>query len=92
MGAANPSDVFLPILIATFCSTLVGLIAVCIKQRINLFDKVILGTIGGLTILIGGILILFSQLPPEKALALFGIRSKLPVVFHRYRISHIGHT
>ena len=66
MGAANPSDVFLPILIATFCSTLVGLIAVCIKQRINLFDKVILGTIGGLTILIGGILVLFSQLPPEK--------------------------
>ena len=66
MGAANPSDIFLPILIATFCSTLVGLIAVCIKQRINLFDKVILGTIGGLTILIGGILVLFAQLPPEK--------------------------
>ena len=66
MGAANPSDIFLPILIATYCSTLVGLIAVCLKQHINLLDRVILGTIGGLTLLIGGLLYFFSQLPPEK--------------------------
>ena len=66
MGAANPSDIFLPILIATYCSTLVGLIAVCLKQHINLLDKVILGTIGGLTLLIGGLLYFFAQLPPEK--------------------------
>ena len=42
MGAANPSDVFLPILIATFMATFVGLLALCIKQRINIFDRVIL--------------------------------------------------
>lgn len=66
MGAANPSDIFLPILIATYCSTLVGLIAVCLKQHINLLDRVILGTIGGLTLLIGSLLYFFAQLPPEK--------------------------
>lgn len=44
----------------------VGLIAVCLKQHINLLDRVILGTIGGLTLLIGGLLYFFSQLPPEK--------------------------
>ena len=66
MGAANPSDIFLPILIATYVSTLVGLVAVCLKQRINLCDKVILGFFGGLTLLIGGILAFFLQLPQEK--------------------------
>ena len=43
MGAANPSDIFLPILIATYCSTLVGLIAVCLKQHINLLDNTVEG-------------------------------------------------
>ena len=66
MGVANPSDIFLPILIATYVSTLVGLVAVCLKQRINLCDKVILGFLGGLTLLIGGILAFFLQLPQEK--------------------------
>jgi spore maturation protein SpmA len=42
MGAANPSDVFLPILLTTFFSTLAGLIAVGLIQKINLFDKTIL--------------------------------------------------
>ena len=45
MGAANPADVFLPILLATYFSTLAGLISVCIAQKINLFDRVILLTI-----------------------------------------------
>ena len=66
MGAANPSDVFLPILIATYVSTIVGLTAVCLKQRINLCDKVILGSLGGLTLLIGGILAFFVRLPQEQ--------------------------
>ncbi|MBR5532002.1 MAG: spore maturation protein [Bacteroidales bacterium] len=66
MGAINPSDVFLPILIATYISTLVGLIVTCIKQRINLFDKVILSTIAVVTALIGGVLIFFMNLPQEK--------------------------
>ncbi len=47
LGAANPSDVFLPILLATFFSTLAGLISVAIYQKINLFNKVIMGTLLG---------------------------------------------
>lgn len=66
MGAMNPSDVFLPILIATYISTLAGLIITCIKQRINLFDKVILSTISVVTALIGGILAFFMNLPQDK--------------------------
>lgn len=46
MGAENPSDVFIPIMIATFSSTLIGVLAVCIKQRINFFDKAIIGFFG----------------------------------------------
>lgn len=52
----NPSSVFLPILIATFFASLFGLIIVGIKQRINLFNRVILAYIGGLTLLIGSLL------------------------------------
>ena len=66
MGAMNPSDVFLPILIATYISTLAGLIITCIKQRINLFDKVILSTIAVVTALIGGVLAFFMNLPQDK--------------------------
>lgn len=53
LGATNPTDVFLPILLATFCSSIVGLITVSIYQKINLLDKVILAYLGGLTLFIG---------------------------------------
>lgn len=62
-GSSNPSEVFLPILFATFFSTLVGLIVVSIKQRINLFDKVILAYIGSVTVFIVGLLILLMNYP-----------------------------
>ncbi|MEQ8573818.1 MAG: nucleoside recognition domain-containing protein [Fulvivirga sp.] len=52
-GAANPTDIFLPILLATFCSTIVGLITVSIFQKINLLDRVILSYLLGLTTIIG---------------------------------------
>ncbi len=64
-GAANPTDVFVPILIATFIATLVGIIALCLKQRINIFNKVILTWILGLTAAIGAIMYGFSRLTPE---------------------------
>ncbi|MCP9610588.1 nucleoside recognition domain-containing protein [Coprobacter tertius] len=66
MGAANPSDVFLPILIATYCSTIAGLIAVCLKQRINIFDKVISLSLLGLTATIALIIWFFWGMPQEK--------------------------
>ncbi len=54
LGAKDPSDVFLPILIATYVATLVALITVSIKQRISLMDRVVLGWLGGITAVIGG--------------------------------------
>ncbi|BDC98990.1 nucleoside recognition domain-containing protein [Persicobacter psychrovividus] len=66
MGAANPADVFIPILLTTFMSTLGGLIAVSIYQKINLFDKVILSYLGGLVLFIISLLFYFSTLSPEK--------------------------
>jgi spore maturation protein SpmA len=45
LGAADPSDVFIPILLATFCSTLTGIITVSLLQRINLLNKVVLLTL-----------------------------------------------
>ncbi len=65
-GALNPSDVFLPILIATFFSSLVGLITVAIAQKINLFQRNILLTLGGLTALIVGMIVAFSQMSREN--------------------------
>ncbi len=65
-GAENPSDVFIPILIATFFASLVGLITVAIYQKINLFNKVVLAYLGGITALIIGMIYYFSSLTPEE--------------------------
>ena len=66
MGAANPSDVFLPILLATFAATFVALVAVCIKQRINIFDKVLIGWGAGFILAIGGLMFFLSRLTQEQ--------------------------
>ncbi|HHU25585.1 MAG TPA: spore maturation protein [Bacteroidales bacterium] len=66
MGAANPADVFIPIMIATFSSTLVGMIAVCIKQGINIFCKEILGFLIAMIGIIAGTVILFQSLPQDQ--------------------------
>lgn len=66
MGAANPSDIFLPILIATFVSTLVGIITVSIFQKINLFCKEILIFLGGITLLMGGLVYGFTLLAASQ--------------------------
>lgn len=65
-GAAQPSDIFLPILIATFFSTLTALILVSIYQKINLFQKTIILYLGGLVVLVGGALYYFSTLTPTE--------------------------
>lgn len=66
LGAANPSDVFLPILLATFFSTIIGLLAVALVQRINLFDKVILAYLGGLSGIVALTIWFFSNLTQEQ--------------------------
>ena len=65
-GAADPADIFIPILIATFFSTLVGLITVALYQRINLFNKVVMAYLGGISLFIGGLLIYFNTLPQDQ--------------------------
>ncbi|MFT3740681.1 MAG: nucleoside recognition domain-containing protein [Breznakibacter sp.] len=66
LGAANPSDVFLPILLATFFSTMVGLIAVAVMQRINLFDKTILAWLGGMMLGVCGLIYWLQSLPQDE--------------------------
>lgn len=65
-GAANPADIFIPILLATYFSTLVGLIAVAIWQKINLFNKVILAYLGAITLAICLIIAFFTSLEPDQ--------------------------
>lgn len=62
LGAAQPTDVFVPILLATFFSTLAGIIAVSLYQRINLLNRTILLFLGGTSLLIGGIIYFFTTL------------------------------
>ena len=66
MGAANPADVFIPIMIATFASTLVGIVAVCLKQRINIFCKEIIGFLLAMIAIIAGTVFVFQSMPQEK--------------------------
>jgi spore maturation protein SpmA len=69
MGAANPTDVFIPILIATYVSTMIGLITVASIQKINLFDRVVMSYLGGFTLFIAGLLAYFSQLSQAEMLS-----------------------
>jgi spore maturation protein SpmA len=66
MGAANPADVFVPLMIATAIATLVGMLYVCIRQKINLLDKVLLGFTGILIALIVLTLWIVKSLPQDK--------------------------
>ncbi len=66
LGAANPSDIFLPILLSTFFSTLFGIIAVSIYQKINLLCKEVLLYLGGISLLISGIIYGFTILDSEQ--------------------------
>ncbi len=65
-GASNPADVFLPIIIATLCAWLGGLIAVAVMQKINLFNRVIIGVLGSLIVLIGLLIWAFSQMTQQQ--------------------------
>lgn len=66
MGAANPSDVFLPIMLATFISTLVAVLLICMKQKINLFQKNLILFFGCLSLFIGGLVWLFNSMDPSR--------------------------
>ncbi|MGZ3184439.1 MAG: nucleoside recognition domain-containing protein [Telluria sp.] len=61
LGAADPSDVFIPCMIGTYASTLAGIIVVAIRQRLNLFNGVVLGWLGAITAAIAGLVFYFTH-------------------------------
>ncbi len=76
LGAADPTDVFLPILMATYCSTLAGLLAVAAAQRLRLWDPVVLAYLLGLGGIIAGLAWLLAGLPRETMQARSGLISQ----------------
>lgn len=73
LGAANPADVFLPILLATYFAAMAGIISVAIAQKINLFNHVVLGTLGGLTLFVGLVIWGAMSLPQETVAKWSGV-------------------
>jgi spore maturation protein SpmA len=71
LGAANPADIFIPCLIATYVATMTGIIVVGIRQRINLFDPVLGGWIGGLTAALGAMIYYCSHYLSKEQIQLF---------------------
>lgn len=65
MGAANPTDIFIPILLATFFSTVVGIAVTSMFQKINLFNRTILLFLGGMCLLVAAIIWGFAQMDKE---------------------------
>ena len=89
MGAANPSDVFLPIMLATFSSTLVAILAVCIKQRINILQRNLVLFFGGLYRRTGLVVQLIGT---GTGFALFHLVCKHIIVYYNLRIHCQRHT
>ncbi len=77
LGAVNPADIFIPILIATYCSTIAGLISVSIYQKINLLNKTVLAYLGTLTALIAGVIWYFSTLEQEQITRISSVTSNV---------------
>ena len=66
LGAADPADIFLPILLATFCSTLAGVVSVAVVQKIDLFSKAVMAYLGTFTLLVSCIIFYFSTISKEE--------------------------
>lgn len=79
LGAVNPSDVFIPILLATFFATMAGLMAVAWHQRINLLNRTIVAYIGTLTLFISGIIWYFSGLSKDEIQQVSSVAGNLTI-------------
>lgn len=66
MGAADPSDVFIPLIVATYATTMASLVLVGIRQKINLFDLTIFKWLGGITLFMAGMLFYLKSLSKEE--------------------------
>ena len=80
LGAANPTDVFIPILLATFVSTLAGMILVGIKQRLNLWNRTVVGWIGGIVLVLSALVWYLSSLDREQMSIASGLISSLTLL------------
>jgi spore maturation protein SpmA len=88
LGAADPSDIFLPILLATFFSTMAGILAVAFFQKLNLFNKVVLAYLGGFTLLVAAIIWYFTIIPRSQVEVISSVASNFILFF--IIISFIG--
>ena len=75
LGAANPTDIFIPLLISTYCSTLIAILYVGIKQKLRLLNKIFISWIGGITALIAGLVWYVSTLDREEMMVFSSIFS-----------------
>jgi spore maturation protein SpmA len=75
--AANPSDVFIPILLATFAGTLAGFLSVAIYQKINLLDRLLLSCVIGFSLLVGTLTWFFTTMPQEQVAKISTIAGNL---------------
>jgi len=76
-GSKNPSEVFIPILISTFISTLVGIIVTSLYQRINLINKAVILYLGGFSIFVSFLIYYFVSLPQEEVARISSIAGTL---------------
>lgn len=79
LGAANPTDVFIPILIATYVSTVTAILYVGFRQRLQLLNKTVIGWIGGITLVLAALVAWFSGLTPEAMSKTSGLLSNLVI-------------
>lgn len=77
MGAADPTDIFIPVLLTTVIGALIGLVTVSIYQRINLFDRVILAYLGSLCALVGLVIWYFSTISQQQIALISKVASNL---------------
>jgi len=88
MGAADPTDIFIPVLLTTVIGALIGLVTVAIYQRINLFDWVIMAYLGTLCLLVGLLIYYFSTITQERIALISKVASNL--ILFTIIISFIG--
>lgn len=88
LGAEDPSDIFLPILLATFFSTMAGILSVSFFQKLNLLNRVVMGYLGGFTLLVATIIWYFSIIPKEQIEVISTVASN--VILFVIIISFIG--
>lgn len=79
-GAANPSDIFLPLIIATYGSLLFAMLLVAFIQRIRIFDPVLLAYMGGILLFLGGLVYITRTLPQEQMSVVVGITGNLIIL------------